>query len=200
VDLAYVEPVGPADGYPDEMNNTAERHPLGPLGRSLDKAVDRAWERLRGHPTLDRVFYTASELGDFSLIWHLLSTAKGITSRRGNRETARLALALAAESALVNGAVKSAFRRERPVTEGEHPHGLRQPMTSSFPSGHASAAFMAATLLSDRSRMKPLWYGLASIVAASRIHVRIHYASDVAVGVGVGLALGRLVRKLAPIR
>ncbi len=73
-------------------------------------------------------------------------------------------------------------------------------MTSSFPSGHASAAFMAATLLSDRSRMKPLWYGLASIVAASRIHVRIHYASDVAVGVGVGLALGRLVRKLAPIR
>jgi len=200
VDLAYVEPVGPADEHPDEPTNTAGRHPLGPLGKSFDEAVDRAWERLRGHSTVDRVFYTASELGDFSLIWHLLGTAKGVASRRGNREAARLAIALAAESALVNGAVKSAFRRERPVNEDERPHGLRQPLTSSFPSGHASAAFMAATLLSDRSRIKPLWYGLASIVAASRIHVRIHHASDVAVGVGVGMALGRLIRKLVPIR
>jgi len=208
VDPADVEPVGPpsgaSDGRTDDQaehgDERADRHPLGPLGASLDEAVDRVWDRLRGHPTLDRVFYTASELGDFSLIWHLLGTAKGVTSRRGSREATRLALALAAESALVNGAVKSAFRRERPVHEEERPHGLRQPLTSSFPSGHASAAFMAATLLADRSKVKPAWYGLASIVAASRIHVRIHHASDVVVGAGVGLALGRMVRKLVPLR
>ena len=208
MDPADVEPVGhpsgASDGRTDDQaehgDERADRHPLGPLGASLDEAVDRVWDRLRGHPTLDRVFYTASELGDFSLVWHLLGMAKGVTSRRGSREATRLALALAAESALVNGAVKSAFRRERPVHEEERPHGLRQPLTSSFPSGHASAAFMAATLLADRSRVKPAWYGLASIVAASRIHVRIHHASDVVVGAGIGLALGRLVRKLVPLR
>ena len=43
-------------------------HPLGPLGASLDNAVDQVWEHLRGQPTLDRIFYTAGELGDFSLI------------------------------------------------------------------------------------------------------------------------------------
>jgi undecaprenyl-diphosphatase len=59
---------------------------------------------------------------------------------------------------------------------------------------------MAATLLADRSKIKPAWYGLASIVAASRIHVRIHHASDVVVGAGLGLALGRLARKLVPLR
>ena len=139
-------------------------------------------------------------MGDFSLIWHLLGAAKGVTSRRGTREATRLALALGAESALVNGAVKSAFRRERPLHEDDRPHGLRQPLTSSFPSGHASAAFMAATLLSERSRVKPVWYGLAAIVAASRIHVRIHHASDVLVGAGVGLALGPAFRRVLPLR
>ena len=197
---ADVGPVDDLDGLADEPQEATDRHPLGLIGASLDDAVDKAWERLRGHPTLDRVFYTASELGDFSLIWHLLGTARGVTSRRGTWETTRLALALGAESALVNGAVKSAFRRERPIHEDERPHGLRQPLTSSFPSGHASAAFMAATLLSERSRVKPAWYGLAAIVATSRIHVRIHHASDVVVGAGIGLALGRVVRKMFPLR
>jgi len=200
VDPADVGPVDDLDGRADQPLEATDRHPLGSIGMSLDEAVDRAWDRLRGNPTFDRVFYTASELGDFSLIWHLLGTAKGVTSHRGTREATRLALALGAESALVNGVVKSAFRRERPIHEDERPHGLRQPLTSSFPSGHASAAFLAATLLSERSRVKPAWYGLAAIVAASRIHVRIHHASDVMVGAGIGLALGRAIRKVFPLR
>ncbi len=159
-----------ASGTVDDETASADgtAHPLGPIVASLDDAVDRAWDHLRGNPALDRLFYTASELGDFSLIWHLLGTARGVTLRGGTREAARLALALGAESALVNGMVKSAFKRERPVQSGERPHNLRQPLTSSFPSGHASAAFLAATLLSARSKVKPLWFGLAAIVAPSR--------------------------------
>ena len=200
MDPADVGPVDDLDGWADEPLEEIDRHPLGPIGASLDEAVDRVWDRLRGNPTLDRVFYTASELGDFSLIWHLLGAVKGVTGRRGTREATRLALALGAESALVNVVVKSAFRRERPIHEDDRPHRLRQPLTSSFPSGHASAALMASTLLSERSRVKPAWYGLAAIVAASRIHVRIHHASDVLVGAGVGLALGRAIRKVFPLR
>ena len=192
------EASGTVDDETASVDGTA--HPLGPIVASLDDAVDRAWDHLRGNPALDRLFYTASELGDFSLIWHLLGTARGVTRRGGTREAARLALALGAESALVNGMVKSAFKRERPVQSGERPHNLRQPLTSSFPSGHASAAFLAATLLSERSKVKPLWFGLAAIVATSRIHVRIHHASDVIVGAGIGLTLGRLIRRAAPLR
>jgi hypothetical protein len=61
------------------------------------------------------------------------------------------------------------------VHEGDRPHSLRQPLTSSFPSGHASAAFVAAALLSDRRPLpeKALWYGLAGVVASSRVHVKI---------------------------
>ena len=81
----------------------------------------------------------------------------------------------------------------------ERPHTLRQPLTSSFPSGHASAAFTAAALLSDGSGAKPLFYAVAGIVALSRVHVRIHHASDVVGGVAVGLVLGALAKDLWPL-
>ncbi|MGE4566363.1 MAG: phosphatase PAP2 family protein [Acidimicrobiales bacterium] len=191
-------PADPADEF--EPVESSVGHPLGPVGDALDKAVDRLWEPLRGNPTLDRVFYTASELGDFSLLWHIAGLSQGLTRRNGHRSTVRLALALGAESALVNGAIKSMFHRERPVHEEERPHDLRQPLTSSFPSGHASAAFMAATLLSERSKTKPLWFGAAAVVAVSRLHVRIHHASDVLVGAGIGLTLGKVIKTLMPRR
>jgi membrane-associated phospholipid phosphatase len=89
-----------------------------------------------------------------------------------------------------------AYTRERPVHQEERPHNLRIPLTTSFPSGHASSAMVAALLLSDRRRQAPLWFALAATVAASRIHVRIHHASDVAGGALVGLGLGLAFRKL----
>ena len=149
----------------------------------------------------DRVFYTASELGDFSLLWHLLGTAQGLVTARGPQAALRLSAALGVESALVNGGLKSLVRRERPDTDPDsRPHRLRQPRTSSFPSGHASSAFMAAMLLGERSRLAPIAYGAAAVVAASRIHVRIHHASDVAAGAVVGLALGAITRRVWPLR
>lgn len=169
------------------------------LGR-LDAEVDRAWERLRGIPAVDRVFYSASALGDWSLVWHLAGAAQGLTDARdGWRRVARLSTALGVESALVNGGIKSLFRRTRPIHDAERPHALRMPATSSFPSGHASSAFMAARLLSDRSRLGPLWYATAGVVAASRVHVRIHHASDVVGGAVLGILLGEVAVRVAPL-
>ena len=63
----------------------------------------------------------------------------------------------------------------------------------------ADFSVLAATLLSERSKFKPLWYGLAGIVATSRIHVRIHHASDVIAGAIVGFGLSRVVKKFFPL-
>ena len=97
------------------------------------------------------------------------------------------------ESALTNGAVKSLFGRVRPKEYADlaFHHGLRRPITSSFPSGHATAAFCAATLLGGG----PGWYGGAA-VAATRVYVRLHHASDVLAGAAFGLAWasGRALR------
>ena len=164
---------------------------------AFDEAAEHLFDRLRGNPVADRVFYTASELGNFSMLWHALAWA-GATSKHGRRNALRVSAALAVESALVNGPIKSAFNRSRPLAEHDHPHRLRQPLTSSFPSGHASAAVVAAALLSEsRHRRRPFW-AAASVVAASRVHVRIHHASDVAVGALVGAVIARLFKKTWP--
>lgn len=160
----------------------------------IDDLIDAWWERLRGIPNIDRIFYTASEAADFSILWHTLGVAQALV-RDDPRIAIELSAALGIESALVNGPVKALFRRGRPVEQRPRPHSLRQPRTSSFPSGHASAAMVAAALLSRGSRRGLLWYGLATVVAVSRIHVRIHHASDVVGGAAVGIALGVVARR-----
>ncbi len=185
--------------YDFEDTEPTTDHPLGPAFAAFDEKIDLAWERFRGNPILDKTFYLASELADFSVLWHIMGLSRGLSGGKTQNEAVRLSAALIAESGIVNGILKSLFRRERPEHEEERPHGLRQPVTSSFPSGHASAAVLAATLLSERSKFKPLWYGLAGIVATSRIHVRIHHASDVIAGAIVGLGLSRVVKKFFPL-
>ena len=92
----------------------------------------------------------------------------------------------------MNQGVKRLFKRGRPGFEGTRPHRLRTPSTTSFPSGHASAAFCAAAILSgDDPARAPLWYGLAATVALSRPYVHIHHASDMVGGAVIGYALGR---------
>jgi undecaprenyl-diphosphatase len=166
----------------------------------FDDRVDSAVDRVRGNKVLDRTFYGASELADFSLLWHLVGTARGVTSDRRADEAIRLSIVLGAESLLVNGVIKSFFRRKRPVwqTIDPRPHRLRTPRSSSFPSGHASAAFTAATLLAEDNPMAPLYYVAAAVVASSRVYVKIHHTSDVLAGAATGLVLGRLARRIWP--
>ncbi len=149
------------------------------------------------------MFYTASQVGDYSLIWHLFAATVALFGgRRAGRNLLRSSLVLGLESALVNWLLKSKFARVRPLEPEERPHYLRQPLTSSFPSGHASSAAVAATLLAEVGPRpwRCLLRAIAAVVALSRIHVRIHHASDVIGGVAVGLVVGKLARQLWPLR
>lgn len=170
------------------------------LSDQLDTSADRWFDgHLRGKTWADRVMYGASALGEHSLVWLGWAALRGLRSGAGRRTLVRAAVALAIESALVNGLVKSAFRRRRPVAESPHPLPLRTPRTSSFPSGHASAGFFAAALLRDGSRYPALPYLVAAVVASSRVHVRMHHASDVLAGAAVGAALGEIARRNFPL-
>lgn len=188
----------------EALTEPNERDTDDVMGSAIDRFDDRAdqiWGHLlRGNPTIDRIFYLASELGDFSLIWHFIGTAQGLRSDRDADATVRLAGVLLAESLLVNQGIKRLFRRPRPLPVEPRPHHLRQPLTSSFPSGHASSAFTAAGVLAAHDpELRPLYYAIAALVATSRVHVQIHHASDVIAGAALGMVLAKVALRLWPL-
>jgi membrane-associated phospholipid phosphatase len=161
---------------------------------SFDARVDRALEPWRGRRAVGALFRTATRVGDFSLVWQIIGLVVGLAIDRDWRHTAWFAGLIAAESLVVNQGVKRLFRRTRPTTTGDARFQVRRPTTSSFPSGHASAGFFAATLLSAWVGWPtaPIWFLIAIVVAGSRAFVRIHHPSDVVAGAAFGLAIGVL--------
>jgi membrane-associated phospholipid phosphatase len=85
--------------------------------------------------------------------------------------------------------MKYLFNRDRPFETYSDIIQLTKAPTPSFPSGHTSIAFTAATSL---SLSYPKWYVIApsflwaSAVGYSRMHLGVHYPSDVLVGAFVG--------------
>jgi membrane-associated phospholipid phosphatase len=183
----------------DPVDDRADRGTdhLGPWVASFDRRIDLAFDRIRGEPAVDRVFLAASRLGDWSLVWHLLGIIRSVARRRPDQAIA-LALALGVESLVVNQGIKRIFRRQRPTVAGADGLDVRAPSTSSFPSGHASSAAFASTILIrwDGRRWAPLWLAVAALVGLSRVHVRIHHASDIVAGAVVGNLLARACRRV----
>jgi len=180
--------------------DTQREGPLAERVHEIDASVERAIEPHRS-PGADRLFYSLSSAADHGLLWLGIGAVRAAVVPRHRKGFVRLALAMGAESALTNGVIKSFFRRVRPPEyhqEGPLPYGMHKPITSAFPSGHAASAFTAATLLAEDDKLAPAYYGLAALVAASRVYVRMHHASDVVAGTAWGLTLGRLVRRKYP--
>jgi membrane-associated phospholipid phosphatase len=88
--------------------------------------------------------------------------------------------ALAVSQALTQ-VIKISVQRDRPTGE-----------CCAFPSGHASAAFAAASVIERHLGRRGAWptFAIASYVAASRLADNRHYLSDVLFGSALGIASG----------
>ena len=175
-------------------------HPVAARIRAVDRAVDTAVTRAR-NPVHDAVFYPLSSAADHSLLWLATAGGREALGKARPGTAARLTAVLVVESAVTNVALKSLFGRIRPVLDpaltGPLPWGLRRPVTSAFPSGHATAGFTAAVFLS-RADPGPPWYLIAGLVSFSRVYVRLHHTSDVVAGAALGMAFGLAARRFAP--
>jgi len=162
---------------------------------SFDSAGDRILEPLRTNKITNTVFGIASTVGDFSILWHITGLLYAIGSMQRLHQAIALSCALGAESIIVNQGVKRIFRRERPTVSGDDRFDVRTPSTSSFPSGHASSATVAAIILIWMTGfpLAILWIIMAGVVALSRVVVRIHHLSDIVGGVITGAVLGAIV-------
>lgn len=145
----------------------------------------------------------AAALKAFGVLTHLADTATltGLCSVVAIALVAagRLGLAIGwvaavAGNGVLNSTLKQVFARVRPL----HPDAVVLEPGFSFPSGHSSGAVVAYGMLAYLGmRLLPArWHlpavllatALAFTVGASRVFLRVHFASDVLAGFASGLA------------
>lgn len=105
-------------------------------------------------------------------------------------------------SGVLVGLLKYSIGRARPFT-GEsrtsfHPFSSSSRYYS-FPSGHATSAFSVATVIAEHSKeflVDVTAYGMATLVAMSRIQKNKHWVSDVFVGSVLGILIGKKISDL----
>src|SRR6478672_2964713 len=146
--------------------------------------------------------YTLLSLGTYGILFH--------------DEKLKNATLLATQAYITGGMIESVAKyltgRQRPSYYGVDTLGRptfhgpfsiagreynEQTVSSSFPSGHTTVAFAAATVFAMEYRNKPwvpvLAYSAASLIGISRITENRHWATDVLVGAALGYLSGRQV-------
>lgn len=109
------------------------------------------------------------------------------TRKHGGPQSVRVADAIFT-STLASEILKQIVREKRPGGS----HNLE-----SFPSGHATAAFAAATAVSHYfPHQAPLWYLGATAIAWSRVELREHHVHDVIAGALLGAVAGHFATHL----
>ncbi|MGW5140661.1 phosphatase PAP2 family protein [Nocardia beijingensis] len=177
----------------------------GVIGRtsSLDRwLVDRS-ARVRATPA-DRVLKALSTAADKSRLWIGLGAVLFVAGDRSARRGAvRGLLALSIASGVANGVAKPLFPRRRPPDESV-PFVRRlvaPPVSSSFPSGHAaSAAAFATGLALESPRAAAAVAPVAAAVGYSRVHIGVHWPSDVVAGALFGGAVAVATRRWWAVR
>jgi membrane-associated phospholipid phosphatase len=105
-------------------------------------------------------------------------------------------------NAFTTTALKYAIHRDRPFVTYPYIDKQADAGSLSFPSGHTSSAFALATSL---SLTMPKWYVIApaylyaSAVGYSRMHLGVHYPSDIVAGALVGTGSAYLSHHLEEI-
>jgi undecaprenyl-diphosphatase len=160
------------------------------------------WARQKPPTSLERLMLWLSLGANMSRIW--LATAAVLFKfggRPGKRAAIRGVASIGASSAIVNFLFKPLVKRKRPSRD-RIPAArrlVREPLSTSFPSGHAASAFafLTGTAL-ESPRTGAVLAPVAAGVAYSRSFNGVHYPFDVVCGAAIGSTVAIVTRFVWP--
>lgn len=142
-------------------------------------------------------FSAITRLGDDGIFWILVAVGLMIF-KKTRKYGVMVAGALACMLCINNIILKPIIARPRPFDLEiwkdwfVYPEFVTRPDSFSFPSGHSSGSFAAATALiytKKKSVYIPAFI-LAALIAFSRIYIHVHYCTDVIFGSLLGVLYG----------
>jgi len=142
---------------------------------------------------LDKIMPLITYLGDKGFIWILIAVIL-IISQKYRKVGFVLLGALLLSTMLGEGILKHIIRRLRPcATIPASKLLITKPLSFSFPSGHTTSSFAAASVLSKFiHKYKFAFFILASAIAFSRVYLYVHYPSDILGGIVLGLICAKI--------
>lgn len=148
-------------------------------------------------PLLDKMMTIITWTGNCGIVWSLLSIYL-INSNNYIMLGYRVIISLVLTAIVGEGIIKHLIRRSRPfIKVNQGALLISKPMTYSFPSGHAASSFsVVGVFIIQNSHMSIYIISLASLIAFSRLYLKVHYPSDVLSGMILGLLCSIVVCSL----
>ena len=162
-----------------------------------DAVVGDAWRAVaRRGDWADAVAINTTDLGSV----YTVTGATAVLLAGGRRRDALRVATAGTLGWMVAQWIKGTFDRRRPYEASGVERLIRPPTGSSFPSGHAAVGAAVATVLARRTRgwRRAPFVAIGAWVPLTRVHLGVHYPSDVLGGAALGWALGRLVDAVVP--
>lgn len=160
------------------------------IQRLDDKIIDNI-VKFRS-PVKNKIMIAASSAGNLGVIWFAICLPFLIYAP-GRLTGANIIFSLALTELVCEFMIKRIVRRERPSTYlSDDEQLIHRPKYYSFPSGHTSASFCVVATVLLRCPFYitlPILF-VAVMISLSRIYLRVHYLSDVAVGAVLGFICG----------
>lgn len=140
--------------------------------------------------TFDKIMPIITMLGNLGIVWFAISSLL-LLKVEYRIIGIGVILALILTTIIGEGIIKHIVKRKRPFTYKEEELLISKPITYSFPSGHTASSFAAlAVFLQMNGKLGLMVSPIATLIAFSRVYLKVHYPTDVIFGMLLGCTCG----------